>query len=183
VGYDRGQASVEYVGIIAALALALSAILAVAEVPASGLPRAVAGAILPADAGEAPGSAPPPSELSLVEGLMAGELDEFLRYRTASDRDARLDYSTDECSAPVIGNEGASFDFTEACLRHDFGYRNYGRLGLLGKRRRAVDERFLADMQAHCATRPVAERVPCLGWARDFYRGVRAFGWIPASRY
>ena len=114
---------------------------------------------------------------------MAGSLDEFLSYRSAEDRDQRLDFSTDECTAPVFGSSGRTYDFTDACLRHDFGYRNYGPLGLIEERRRSVDERFLADMQAHCATRPHAEVVSCLGWARDYYRAVRTFGWIPASRY
>ncbi|MBJ7426381.1 MAG: hypothetical protein JHD22_05530, partial [Ilumatobacteraceae bacterium] len=36
-----------------------------------------------------------------------------------------FDQSSDLCSAPVIGSTGRSFDFTQACERHDFAYRNY----------------------------------------------------------
>ncbi|MGI9019408.1 MAG: phospholipase A2 [Solirubrobacterales bacterium] len=172
-------------GLVALVALAGAVAAAVGEVPTAGLPRALAAAILPAGPGasEPAPRAAPASERKLVERLMAGELGAFLRYRGSAERDERLDYSTDECSAPVVGSSGQSFDFTEACLRHDFGYRNYGRLGLLDGLRRSIDERFLTDMQAHCATRAHDQVIRCLAWARDFYRGVRAFGWIPASRY
>jgi len=176
---------VEHVGLIALVALATAAALGAAPMAALDLPAALARAILPAEAGPvatAEGSAPP-SRLSLVEGLMAAPLEEFLRYHSAASHDPRLDFSTDECTAPVVGNSGRTYDFTDACLRHDFGYRNYGPLGLISERRRSVDERFLADMQAHCATRPREQVVSCLGWARDYHRAVRTFGWIPASRY
>ena len=173
----------EHVGLILLVALALAAALAVGPTSGLELPATLARAILPGEAGAAPARAAPTSKLSLVEDLMAGSLDDFLRYRSAEEHDPRLDFSTDECSAPVVGNSGQTYDFTDACLRHDFGYRNYGTLGLIGERRRSVDERFLADMQAHCATRPRDEVVSCLGWARDYHRAVRTFGWIPASRY
>ena len=174
----------EYVGLVALLALALAAIVAAGPGPASGLSEAIADSILPEGAPVAEAAEPSPeTRLELVERLMAGDLGSFLAYRASAGRDERLDFSTDECSAPVVGSSGRSFDFTEACLRHDFGYRNYGRLGLLDTRRREVDERFLADMRAHCASRPPEDLLPCLGWARDFHTAVRAFGWIPASRY
>src|SRR5438046_470429 len=38
--------------------------------------------------------------------------------------DSWFDWSTDLCSAPLVGNTGRSFNFTEPCRRHDFGYRN-----------------------------------------------------------
>ena len=173
----------EHVGLVLLVAVAVAAALAVGPRSGLELPATLARAILPGEAGAAPAREPPTTKLSLVEDLMAGSLDEFLSYRSAEDRDQRLDFSTDECTAPVFGNSGRTYDFTDACLRHDFGYRNYGPLGLIEERRRSVDERFLADMQAHCATRPRDEVVSCLGWARDYYRAVRTFGWIPASRY
>jgi hypothetical protein len=179
----RGQANVEYVGLVALLALALAAFVAVGPPPISGLPRAIAASILPEDGAVAAETPAAESRLELVERLMADDLGSFLAYRASAERDGRLDFSTDECSAPVVGSTGRTFDFTQACLRHDFGYRNYGRLGLLDDRRRDVDERFLADMRAHCASRPSDDLLPCLGWARDFHTAVRAFGWIPASRY
>ena len=45
--------------------------------------------------------------------------------------DTWFDWSTDFCSAPLVGNTGRTFNFTNACRRHDFGYRN---LQLLDRR-------------------------------------------------
>ena len=182
--FQAGQASVEAVGLIVLVALVLTTVLAATEGRSAGLPGAIARAILP-ERGEPspPGSAGSIPAATLVDRLMDADLDEFLAYRASPERDARLDYSTDRCTAPVLGSSGPTYDFTDACLRHDFGYRSYGRLGLIDERRREVDQRFLADMRAHCLTRPGEQVIRCLGWARAYYRGVRAFGWIPASRY
>ena len=182
--FQGGQASVEAVGLIVLVALALTALLAAAEGRAAGLPGAIARAILP-EQGEPspPGSVGSRPAAALVDRLMNVDLDEFLAYRRSPERDPRLDYTPDLCTAPVLGSSGPTYDFADACLRHDFGYRSYGRLGLLDERRREVDERFLADMRAHCLTRPGEQVIRCLGWARAYYRAVRAFGWIPASRY
>jgi hypothetical protein len=111
-----------------------------------------------------------------------------------------FDWSTDLCSAPFVGSSGRSFDFTAACRRHDFGYRNlklmderyscpnrptnevcaagtwsYGRWWNSDSRRR-VDDRFRRDMLAHCATRRSSERLSCRGWAETFHRAVRLAG-------
>jgi len=150
---ERGQASVEHVGLVLMVALVFAGGVALAT------------------------DAPVRSPQEVVDGRMASSLERFLAHRRSLARDPRLDWSTDRCSAPLVGSRGQSFDFTDACRRHDFGYRNYGRLGLFEARRRAVDERFLADMRDHCATRPRWEMVRCLAWARTFYLGVRAFGW------
>ena len=45
--------------------------------------------------------------------------------------DTWFDWSTDFCSAPLVGNTGRTFNFTNSCRRHDFGYRN---LQLLDRR-------------------------------------------------
>ena len=185
---SSGQASPEYVSLIVLAALAMAALSAWEPVRV-GLGETIAGALASAAAtpggdphhaapAPSPPPAPPVDPQALVDDLMAGELGTFLAYRSSRERDPRLDYSTDECSAPVIGSRGRSFDFTEACLRHDFGYRNYERLGLLRERRRAVDGRFLADMRAHCLTRASHQLISCLEWARTFHLVVRAFGGI-----
>jgi hypothetical protein len=179
---QAGQASVEAVGLILLIALALTAVLAATEGRAAGLPGAIARAILPERA-ESPRPREPLPAATLVDRLMGADLDQFLAYRRSSERDPRLDYTTDLCTAPLLGSSGPTYDFTGACLRHDFGYRSYGRLGLIAERRLEVDQRFLADMCAHCLTRPGEQVIRCLGWARAYYRAVRAFGWIPASRY
>jgi hypothetical protein len=97
--------------------------------------------------------------------------------------DPWFDWSTDLCSAPFVGNTGRSFDFTNACRRHDFGYRN---LHLLDRRygpgnwnsfsRRRVDQQFLADMKAHCWSRAWYDEPTCLVWAEAFYAVVRVAG-------
>ncbi|MCB1000392.1 MAG: hypothetical protein KDB40_13935 [Acidimicrobiales bacterium] len=99
--------------------------------------------------------------------------------------DPWFDWSTDGCSAPLVGSTGRSFDFRAACRRHDFGYRN---LKLLERRygagstywngtsRARVDARLRADTRAHCQTRPWYERYTCLGWSETFYAAVRAAG-------
>ncbi len=113
-----------------------------------------------------------------VDRWLAADLGEFLAYRSSPDRDPRLDYSTDYCSAPLVGSSGASFDFSDACLRHDFGYRNYDRLGIFGRRKAAVDDRFLADMRDHCAARPAERANRCFAWARAFYEAVHRLGFL-----
>jgi hypothetical protein len=89
-----------------------------------------------------------------------------------------LDWTTDGCSAPVVGNEGRSFNFTHACVRHDFGYRNMphingGKHWTLSMRRR-IDSLFRSDMRANCALRPRVTRASCRAWAETFYQAVRA---------
>jgi hypothetical protein len=98
--------------------------------------------------------------------------------------DRWFDWSTDFCSAPLVGNTGRTFNFTEPCRRHDFGYRN---LKLLDQRygrgtfwnsvdRYMVDLNFLTDMRHHCASRRLIDHPTCYAWALTFYSAVRAFG-------
>ncbi|PHH78427.1 hypothetical protein CDD80_6932 [Ophiocordyceps camponoti-rufipedis] len=52
-----------------------------------------------------------------------------------------FDWSTDACTS--LPDEPFGFDFKWACIRHDFGYRNYRRLGVLtGAWRRKTDKNF-----------------------------------------
>lgn len=114
--------------------------------------------------------------------------------------DSSLDWSTDECSAPVVGSTGRSFDFTAACLRHDFGYRNYKMLDRTyncpqrpvgaacadgtwsygrwwnASNRARLDAQFKKDLLAHCASRSVWDRPTCRAWAATFHKAVRTFG-------
>jgi hypothetical protein len=183
-----GQASVEHIGLVALLALALGALATVdaPPAPAQAVVRSICAAVggecgEPA-AGRAGPTSPAASELEIVDRYIEADLGDFLAYRASSDRDRRLDWSTDECSAPIVGSTGASFDFTDACLRHDFGYRNYRRLGLFEERKPLVDDRFLSDMRAHCATRAADELDRCDAWARTFYLAVRHLGHLAGRR-
>lgn len=111
-----------------------------------------------------------------------------------------FDWSTDFCSAPLVGSTGRSFDFRLACLRHDFAYRNTKLLdvryncparpaGALcastdwrhgrywnATARHAIDRRFRRDMRAHCWSRSLWDWQPCLAWSVTFYRAVRIAG-------
>jgi hypothetical protein len=97
--------------------------------------------------------------------------------------DPWFDWSTDFCSAPLVGNTGRSFNFTNSCRRHDFGYRNlqllerrYGHDTWNSTSRRRVDQQFLADMKSHCYSRPWYDEAPCFVWAATFYTAVRVAG-------
>lgn len=99
--------------------------------------------------------------------------------------DRWFDWSTDWCSAPLVGSTGRSFDFRASCRRHDFGYRNlqllerrYGGGGRYwnGSSRKQVDVQLLADMRAHCRARPWYEEATCRLWAETFYSAVRLAG-------
>jgi Prokaryotic phospholipase A2 len=94
-----------------------------------------------------------------------------------------FDWSTDFCSAPLVGNTGRSFNFTNACRRHDFGYRNlqlldrrYGGGHWIGSSRKRVDQLFLADMKRHCWSRAWYDAPTCFAWADTFYAAVRLAG-------
>ncbi len=111
-------------------------------------------------------------------------LREFVRIAGAP-ADRWYDWSTDLCSAPMVGSTGRTFDFRDACRRHDFGYRNLQRLESRsgtghtywnGTTRRRVDQQLLADMKAHCRNRHLWDQPSCYAWAATFYAAVRAFG-------
>ena len=88
-----------------------------------------------------------------------------------------LDWTTDGCSAPVVRNEGRSFNFTHACVRHDFGYRNTKKLGQFNEIvRTKLDEQFHRDLESSCTTQVRTRKIRCLMWAETFYVAVRATG-------
>lgn len=115
--------------------------------------------------------------------LFEVSLRQFIADTTTGDR--WYDWSTDGCSAPLLGDTGRSYNFRESCRRHDFGYRN---LRLLERRyglgrdfwnatnRRRVDQQFLADMKAHCRGRSLLLQPSCLAMAHTYYTAVRVAG-------
>lgn len=114
--------------------------------------------------------------------------------------DRSFDWSSDLCSAPLIGSTGRTFDFRGPCRRHDFAYRNFKALDQVttcrvpssggvcrmmrvfsgrwwnSSTRHRIDRQFLADMLTHCTTRSGAARISCQSWAQIFYRSVRVAG-------
>ena len=124
---------------------------------------------------------PLPSAQSIAETLLfRTSLPAFVALADSPTHDARLDWSTDGCSAPVVQSTGRSFDFYNACRRHDFGYRNMSRF----KNGRAwnqalrlrIDEQFRKDARASCTSKLRLAKVQCLAWAETYFRAVRSFG-------
>jgi len=88
-----------------------------------------------------------------------------------------LDWTTDGCSAPVVGGEGRSFNFTQACVRHDFGYRNAKKLGYFTELTRSeIDKQFLRDLESSCTRQVRTRKIRCFMWADTFYVAVRTTG-------
>ncbi len=102
----------------------------------------------------------------------------FMRQRSSLRRTyPQLDWTTDGCSAPLVGESGRSFNFRNACIRHDFGYRNYKARGLFNTDTRTrLDGQFRRDLDALCAPKVRTFKVRCVAWAEIFFAAVRAAG-------
>ena len=124
---------------------------------------------------------PLPSAQTVAETLLfRSSLPAFVATANSPTHDVRLDWSTDGCSAPIVQSTGRSFDFYNACRRHDFGYRNMSRFknGRVWSEalRLRIDEQFRKDMRVSCTTRDVISRTQCFTWAETYFRAVRSFG-------
>ena len=148
-------------------------------------------AIRSAGPAEATGGGTPAADTAFVQQMLfATPLKAFTadaKNQTGPDGvggDTWFDWSTDFCSAPLVGNTGRSFNFTDPCRRHDFGYRNtkllddrYGDGAYWnGDSRKRIDQQFLADMKGSCRARSVLLLPTCMSWAYTFYGAVRTFG-------
>jgi len=103
-------------------------------------------------------------EHDLLVAALDAELSIFLEYKDSPERDARMDFTDDGCSAPVLGSKGLSYDFTESCERHDFGYRNAKRLGAFDQLKDRIDLVFAKDMRASCEEVMVFARKTAASW-------------------
>ncbi len=125
-------------------------------------------------------ASPSPPAHVVAESLMFNKsLTLFIATADSPSHDKRLDWSTDGCSAPIIGSSGRTFNFYNACRRHDFGYRNFARLDK-GKwwtdaLRARIDTVFKQDMSADCSQRSAADKKSCIGWTNIFYNAVRLY--------
>jgi hypothetical protein len=143
------------------------------------LPRLLALAALAATltladpAGAAPGRT---VLLARAETLVSGPLTAFLAAKAATL--PPFDWSDDGCS--VVPDRPLGFDFHDACLRHDFGYRNFGAGGLAldpsPARRARLDERLRADLATVCARMARVRRTVCSALALTYYEGARLLG-------
>jgi len=124
----------------------------------------------------------PNSALSDIDTVRHIEFDldivTFTRQRFSLRRQyPALDWTTDGCSAPIVGSEGKSFNFRSACDRHDFGYRNFKNLGLFDTTTRTlIDEQLHRDMNRACDSQRRTFKVRCIAWSEIFYTMVRAAG-------
>ncbi|MCC3776808.1 phospholipase A2 [Streptomyces sp. UNOB3_S3] len=107
--------------------------------------------------------------------LMARTYREFPAY--ARQHEKPFDWTTDGCTHPTPRSWAKVFH--DACVIHDFGYRNYGggglRLDPTEARRKSVDDRFLEEMLRICRDRPDA-LTNCPGAARTMHQAVRQYG-------
>jgi hypothetical protein len=124
---------------------------------------------------------PLPSAQSVAETLLfRTSLPAFVAAANSKTHDVRLDWTTDGCSAPIVQSTGRSFDFYNACRRHDFGYHNMSRFknGRVWSEtlRLRIDEQFRKDMRSSCIDRDVISRTQCRAWAETYFQAVRRFG-------
>ncbi|RYO85632.1 hypothetical protein DL762_002190 [Monosporascus cannonballus] len=103
--------------------------------------------------------------------LFSVSLSEFLAARDARSPPG-LDWSSDGCTSSPDNPFG--FDFEPACLRHDFGYRNYKAQGRFEAGKAAIDRKFRADLYSQCAAE--GARAVCEATAEVYYRAVVLFG-------
>ncbi|PXY28012.1 phospholipase [Prauserella muralis] len=97
-------------------------------------------------------------------------LSQFATTRATAPYGDVLDWSSDACSWSP--DKPLGYDFTRACHRHDFGYRNYKRQGRFTEtNRKRIDDRFHSDMKTICSG-----RWACNSAAWTYYQAVRRFG-------
>lgn len=136
----------------------------------------------------------PLTALESAEHLLTVDLNTFMREQSHVWSDRRLNWSNDLCSGPdglefVVG--GVWWEkFWPACVRHDFGYRNFGVNGdpairgltfeentVTAYRRSQIDDLFRADMNEVCRKQSLLLRQSCRLSAAAFYNGVHFTSW------
>jgi hypothetical protein len=91
-----------------------------------------------------------------------------------------FDWGTDYCSSSPDNPLG--FDFTIACWRHDFGYRNWKLANRFPANKSRVDSAFYEDLKRKCATYNQWVRPACTSLAWVYYQAVVAFGSVSVSQ-
>lgn len=102
--------------------------------------------------------------------LFSKSLSQFNSIWAEKPHSDQLDWSSDACSWSP--DKPLGFDFTGACHRHDFGYRNYKKQSRFSDaNRKSIDDNFYSDMKTMCNGNAV-----CNGAAWTYYQAVRNFG-------
>jgi hypothetical protein len=85
-----------------------------------------------------------------------------------------LNWSSDACSLGPLKRWGQApfgYPFYEACIRHDFGYRNYsGQRRCNRANRKLIDQNFLFDLNTYVCKKG---QTRCFNMAKIYYHGVR----------
>lgn len=123
---------------------------------------------------------PPPAAHVVAKQLVFNtSLTKFIQVADSNSKDSRLTWTTDGCSVPVLGSTGRTYDFYNACRRHDFAYRNIGKLDngkwWTSEMRAKVDDVFKRDMLIDCKKRTKSARTSCNAWAETYYAAVRVY--------
>lgn len=102
--------------------------------------------------------------------LFDTSLSEFSSIKAQEPYADQLDWSSDACSWSP--DEPLGYDFTPACHRHDFGYRNYkAQSRFTEDTRLTIDDNFYSDMKDLCGG---ASACDAAAWT--YYQAVRQFG-------
>jgi Prokaryotic phospholipase A2 len=115
--------------------------------------------------------------LKQVDYLVRLDANRFWQERTShrGSYSSKLNWDTDFCSKSR--DTGVSFDFRKPCAHHDFGYRNYKKLGRFDStHKKLVDDIFYRDMRTHCQTRSIFLKPNCYSTALTYYKFVQRFG-------
>ncbi|MGC5029009.1 phospholipase [Micromonospora sp. DT229] len=100
------------------------------------------------------------------------------RQNRAAWAEYKFDWSTDYCSSSPDNPLG--FKFSNACFRHDFGYRNYKAVGQFSANKSRLDSAFYEDLKRVCATYNSVVRPACTSLAWTYYQAVSVFGSVAA---
>lgn len=102
----------------------------------------------------------------------------FLRVKASGSRNPRFNWADNGCSIPPPLGLGLFFDgdFTPACKRHDFGYRNGGQgleIAPTDSERQRIDAKLQTDAEGICLAKySGVKESRCLGEARTVYIAV-----------
>lgn len=120
-----------------------------------------------------------PNRLAVLSSWTQTGADSYQAFHTARQNQAAwagymFDWSTDLCTwAP---DNPLGFAFEPACIRHDFGYRNYKAAQRFAANKDRLDLAFYGDLQRICATYSDALRPPCYALATLYYEAARLLG-------
>jgi hypothetical protein len=91
-----------------------------------------------------------------------------------------FDWSTDYCSSSPDNPFG--FPFSSGCVRHDFGYRNYKKIGTFSSNKARIDSALYADLQRVCTRYSQPTKAACNSLAWTYYNAVKVFGSINVTQ-